>query len=268
MQKLSDLQSLIDEITLRKPNVIVIDGYPGTGKSTIASCVSKSLDIDCISLDNYLIPNQGTYLPSIKYDLLKQALQKRPLIVEGICPLEILSRLNESYDFLVYISALVVQTNLNNKIAREIDQYHEEWNPNQRAEIYFDNNKPLDIARKNMPIDRTAIDIAYINSKTQFAIVLACGGILSLIVGLVVLLNGVKGQDETVVKIGDFNLSAKGLGAVIMGTSTVWAFFSYQSRPKYSHSRELTEEFDPESNRTYRREVESSTMKQSADDHN
>ena len=255
MQKLSDPQSLADEIRLRKSSFIVIDGYSGTGKSTIASLVSKLLDTSVVSLDSYLIPNQGTYLPSIRYELLKQALQNRPLIVEGICALEILSQLNESYDLLVYITASVKLTNQNDKIAREIDEYHERWHPKQRADICFDNNKPLDLLREAMPTDRTAIDIAYINAKTRFAIVLACGGILSLIVGLIVLLNGVKGQDETVVKIGDFNLSAKGLGAVIMGTSSVWAFFSYQSRPKYSHSRELTEEFDPDSNRTYRREV-------------
>jgi hypothetical protein len=257
---LSDIQSLVDEISLRKPNLIVIDGYPGTGKSTIASLISNLLEISIVSLDIYLTPNQGTYLPSIRYEPLKQALQKRPLIVEGICSLEILSRLNESYDCLVYITASVTLTNHINKIVQEVDEYHEHWAPNYRAHIRFDNNKPLDSLREKMPTDRTAIDIAYIKAKTQFAIVLACGGMLSLIVGLVVLINGVKGQDETVVKMGSFNLSAKGLGAVIMGTSTVWAFFSYQSRPKYSHSRELTEEFDPESNRTHRREVESSTM--------
>jgi hypothetical protein len=260
VQRISDLQSLVYEISLRHSNIIVIDGYPGTGKSTIALIISKLLDVSLISIDSFLTQNQGTYVPSIQYELLKKALQNKPLIIEGICSLEVLSRINENYDILIYITASVKITNQNIKIAKEVDDYHERWQPDQRADVYFDNNEPLDLLRGTMPTDRTAIDIAYIKAKTQFAIVLACGGILSLFVGLTVLLNGVKGQDETVVKIGDFNLSAKGLGAVIMGTSTVWAFFAYQSRPKYSHSRELTEEIDPESNRTYRREVESSTM--------
>ncbi|MCX5965107.1 MAG: hypothetical protein NT070_18850 [Cyanobacteria bacterium] len=263
MKKISDIQSLVAEINLRKPSITVVDGYPGTGKSTIGSLISKSLDIPLVSLDSYLNPNQGKYLSSIRYEYLKQTLQKRPLIVEGICSLEILSRLHESYDCLVYITASVALTNSSDKVIQEVGAYHEGWNPCERADICFNNDKPLNplnVLRKKMSTDRTAIDVTYIKATTQFAIVLACGGMLSLVIGLVVLLSGVEGQDETVVKIGGFNLSAKGLGAVIMGTSSVWAFFSYQSRPKYSHSREVTEGFDPESNRTYRREVESSTI--------
>jgi len=78
---------------------------------------------------------------------------------------------------------------------------------------------------------RADIDIAFIQAKTKLAVALAIGGMLALAVGLTVLLYGVVGQDHTLVKAANFEVSASGLGGVIMTTSVLWAFFSYKCRP-------------------------------------
>lgn len=89
--------------------------------------------------------------------------------------------------------------------------------------------------RKIKEKDKTLPDVAYIKAKTQSVMILASGGIVSLIVGLIVFSSNLEGKDKTVLRFGNFNLSSKHLGALIIANSTIWAFLSYQSRPKYSH---------------------------------
>ena len=88
---------------------------------------------------------------------------------------------------------------------------------------------------------RVEVDVAYIKAKTALAITLAIGGMLALCVGVLVLLYGVNGQDELLFKIAGAEMSAKGLGGVIMGTSAVWAYCAYRSRPKYSRVEQTSE---------------------------
>jgi hypothetical protein len=96
----------------------------------------------------------------------------------------------------------------------------------------------------------TSVDIALINAKTKIALTLAVGGILTLLVGLVILLYGTPGQDEALIKIGATQLSARGIGGVIMVTSVGWAYFAYLCRPIYQRSHEITETYDPNTQRT------------------
>ncbi len=84
------------------------------------------------------------------------------------------------------------------------------------------------------------VDIVFIQAKTRLAITLACGGMLSLIVGLLVLLFGASTSDKAIFSVATIEVSASGIGAVIMATSVMWAYIAYKVRPTYSASHRVT----------------------------
>lgn len=107
---------------------------------------------------------------------------------------------------------------------------------------------------------RASVDIAYINAKTRVAIVLATGGMLTLLIGLTLLFFGVTSQDKTLMKLLGVEVSAGGLGGVIMTTSVMWAFFAYKTCPSYAHSSRVEEKFNPGPELLERLHFESSTQ--------
>ena len=84
------------------------------------------------------------------------------------------------------------------------------------------------------------VDIAFINAKTRLAITLALGGMLALIIGMVVILFGASSPETATFQFGNIQVSATGIGAVIMATSAMWAYFAYRVRPNYSTSHRIT----------------------------
>jgi len=111
-----------------------------------------------------------------------------------------------------------------------------------------------------MERSRADIDIAFINAKIKLCLALAAGGMLALVIGLIVLLYGVTGQDQTLIRAAGIEIHASGLGAVIMTTSVVWAFFAYKSRPGYARQREASEKYDSKARLLERHEIEHSTQ--------
>ena len=107
---------------------------------------------------------------------------------------------------------------------------------------------------------RAALDIAYINAKTRIAITLAIGGMLTLFVGLLLLFFGVTSQDRTLMRFLGVEVSAGGLGGVIMTTSVMWAFLAYKACPSYAHSSRVEERYDSSSQLLERVHLESSTQ--------
>ena len=95
------------------------------------------------------------------------------------------------------------------------------------------------------------VDIAFINAKARLAITLACGGMLSLIVGLIVLLYGSATPDSASFNIGTLKVTATGIGAVIMATSVMWAYISYKVRPTYSASHRIVHKISKDGSEEY-----------------
>lgn len=262
-----NLDGLVWKCKSRAAQFIGVDGYQGAGKTTIARYISEKLSAELVSLDDYLVCRDGSYFNSINYlkleaDLLKSCLLRGPLVVEGVCLSAVLDTISLSPDFLVYVFSPEPNRGSprgNGPLAREVSRYHKIYTPEKRAHVIF---IAPDVPKEMYPMrsDRAEIDIAYIKSKTLVSITIGIGGMLTLIVGLIVLIFGISGNDETLVKFSGLEVSAKGLGAVIMATSIIWAFFAYQARPKYSHIREYSEKFDSNSNLLERFERESSTM--------
>lgn len=127
-------------------------------------------------------------------------------------------------------------------LADEVRDYHRKYYPIDVADLVY---TPSKHAQETffMSATKSDIDIAFIKAKTKLSIALAVGGMLTLVIGLVVLLYGVTGQDHTLVKAANIEVSAGGLGGVIMTTSVLWAFLSYKSRPIYAQINQSSETY-------------------------
>lgn len=105
MHETSELSEILKILRATKPRLIGIDGVDGSGKSTLALSLSKELGWPHIDLDNYLDKNLGQYVNHIYYDTVQGRLDdaKEPIIIEGVCLLAILKKLQRSPDMLIYI---------------------------------------------------------------------------------------------------------------------------------------------------------------------
>lgn len=239
--------------------LLAIDGFHGAGKTALACDLATQLAVDVVHLDEYLRRNQGGYVDFLQYQELADALRRRPLIVEGVCILAVLRRLDIAPDILIYVTSRKRRAEKTSHLAREVLEYHRLFEPSRVADVIYCRSIP---ARKGPSFMRRRdndIDLAFIQAKTKIALVLASGGVLSLIVGLVVLMYGVTGQDHALLKGASFELSAGGLGGVIMATSGIWAFFAYKSSPNYRRTRQALEKYDAESRLIERREHDSAS---------
>ncbi|MGI0025456.1 MAG: hypothetical protein ACREA4_09990, partial [Nitrososphaera sp.] len=214
---------------------IGIDGYLGAGKTTVAKTLSRQTGYRCVHLDQYLDPRKGGFLDNLDLATLKMAIEERPLIIEGLCLLKVLAQLQANVDFLVFVVGLRPdRKELDKKVFDEADMYLQAYRPTQKADVIFN----MDRYNSNQSNE---IDIAYIKAKTAISIVLAVGGILSILVGALVFVLGLQGGDTALIKVAGVEISAKGVGGVTLGTSAVWAYLAYLARPKYSRKREVKE---------------------------
>jgi hypothetical protein len=90
----------------RRPILIGIDGFDGSGKSSLAAWMSWQLEMPAIHLDLYIIPDTDPL--RFRTDHLAAVVDarlgtKRPLIVEGILLLDVLASIGYRPDFLVYV---------------------------------------------------------------------------------------------------------------------------------------------------------------------
>jgi len=115
--ELNNIDELYNSVSkyLKKGNsfLIALDGADGSGKTTIANLLSSRFNLKHIELDDdrYLITNQGGYVDYIRYELLKEDLDKlkskgQISIIEGICVLEILNRIKILPSLHIYIKKL------------------------------------------------------------------------------------------------------------------------------------------------------------------
>jgi hypothetical protein len=241
--------------------IIGVDGYLGVGKTTVATRLSKQTGYSCVHLDDYLVPHKGGFVENLYLPALKTVIGERPIIIEGLCLLEVLERLQINADFLVYVTGISAsRKDLDKKVFDETDRYLQAYQPTKRAEVIFN----MDKYNSN---SSNEIDLAYIKAKTAISIILAIGGILSILVGALVFVLGLQGGDTALIKAAGVEVSAKGIGGVILGTSAVWAYLAYLVRPQYSRKREVKESKKDDGS-VERHEFESSTQTGARSDKN
>lgn len=214
--------------------IIAIDGELGSGKSTIANEIAVKFGIPVVHVDDCLIPSRGCYVEALKLDKLERMICDTglPVIIEGICLLDVLSklRLTPSLHFFLFRNGKAPYK-ANSKLAKEVEQYIRRTDAPTRStrRIYMNGAET----------NQLDVDIAYLKAKTVASVVLSFGGIVALVVGAYVLTSGINSQDSAVFKLLGAEVSAEGIGSVILASSVLWAYFAYLARPKYSRRKEV-----------------------------
>ena len=116
MVDVSDLNELMTHLYshLCTPGclLIAVDGVHGSGKSTLAQAIGEKLGGRVISLDErYLEKHTGAYRSSIRYEVLREDIERfkteeRALVIEGVCLLEILDKVDVSPDVAIYVKRI------------------------------------------------------------------------------------------------------------------------------------------------------------------
>jgi hypothetical protein len=232
---MSKFVSLLRSLRSRQPGIIGIDGALGCGKTTLARHLCNELQCESLHLDSYLLKGQGSFVSSIQYRDLCDAIahKKRPFILEGLCLLAVVEHLPLRPDFLVYVDPEVRFRNARKSplLQSEVREYIEKYSPRAKADAVIS----LEDLHMGSSHD---VDIAFIRSKTIVSVVLALGGLLQTVVGALLLNAGLNDQGTATLKIMGGEVSASGLGGIVLCTSVMWAYFAYLARPKFSSRSE------------------------------
>ncbi len=150
---------------------IGIDGTNDAGKSTMAEKLSKILGLMHLNLDNFLIKESGGYLGYLKYDEIKQqASETKHFVIEGVCLLNVLEKIDTSIDCLIYVKRMrhnlwadereceiteEIEDFISNEkklmglfqqtedvpdslgLAEEIIRYHYKFKPHKKADLFY-----------------------------------------------------------------------------------------------------------------------------------
>jgi hypothetical protein len=109
LQDLTTLAGLHDKINTvmseRPTRLIGIDGMDGIGKTWLAGKLAELLGATVISLDKYVDKKQGAYVPHIRCQDVKAAIEasSAPVIVEGVCLRAVAERCVFTIDVHVYV---------------------------------------------------------------------------------------------------------------------------------------------------------------------
>lgn len=207
-----------------------VDGPIGVGKSWLAKTLARQCGYQLVQLDHFVQPGLGYFIQAIDYQRLAKVIArtKPPMIVEGICLLAVLEKLALPLNYLVYVphqpSGKGYQSTL---LVQELKHYHQVYQPESHASAT--------LVTEELPMTSSYdVDIAYIKSKTLVSVVLAIGGVLQTLVGALLLNSGLNAQSGATLKIMGAEMSATGMGGIILSTSVLWAYFAYLARPKFS----------------------------------
>ena len=100
-------EAVASAISFDTTRVIAIDGFQGSGKTTLARALSEQWNIPVVSADNYLIRNQGAFFNSLRIEWLSAALGAHErYIFEGVCCLQVLQAIGVNANVLVYVKRM------------------------------------------------------------------------------------------------------------------------------------------------------------------
>jgi hypothetical protein len=97
------VHALLGPIFRATPDVIGIDGLNGCRKSALAHQLAGHIHYQVINLDSYLDKNKGTYVDHLDIDSVRDAVQGRKSIVEGVCLLNIIELADLELDLSIYV---------------------------------------------------------------------------------------------------------------------------------------------------------------------
>jgi hypothetical protein len=248
---------IINLLKEAKFRLVGIDGELGAGKTMFSDRIASALNISVIHVDEYLHAGRGKYFEAINFEALNVTVNsiKKPAIIEGVCLLYILKRLDTTVDFLVFLHRSPksnAKYKSNSQVAQEVNNYIINTHAFDKADRR--------IVMSNTHTNELDVDVVYIKYNALVSVCFALGGIISLIVGSYILGSSGSQTNKAVFEILGATITTEGIGAVILSSSVLWAFFSYLSRPKYSRKKERKVSYSPDGSERCVEEFVSTTM--------
>ncbi|MBV7258986.1 AAA family ATPase [Erythrobacter crassostreae] len=136
-------------------DIVGIDGWTGVGKTTLAKNLAKEMGGSFYDLDCALTLNQNKYVSALQTSKISRALteRQRPLMIAGICLLEVLEIVGAHLDAHVYVKRMSswgwadedeltgqyfeVPGASGEAVRREMRAYHRKWQPHLLADIEY-----------------------------------------------------------------------------------------------------------------------------------
>ena len=212
-------------------SLIAIDGLPGAGKSTLASGLSAISKNRTFHLDDYLGRERIGFTDYLRYEDLRPALAQRPVIVEGVCMLDVLDL---HADHFVYLQAPSAERTLerSHPLVREVRAYTDRSHPVKRADLVLVRSECAQKNHKPRTGRRSITDACLMRHLSQISIGLAATGMISLAMGVAFVATGSDVHGEAGTHLDSPNLSLVGAGLLTILTSSIWIFLAHAAFPR------------------------------------
>lgn len=164
MDCMDNYRALHDHLRrLRRPALIGVEGFTGSGKSTISNDLGQDLKAVVIHTDDYVIAGDESlpYPERLDYGRITTAItlartRESVIVVEGICLRVVLDRLSLSADLIVYVKRVasnglwhdgfhLEEFEAGNAIEEDHEEphqsdfsYHAKARPHERADLFFE----------------------------------------------------------------------------------------------------------------------------------
>ena len=128
---LSALESLLDDLPHK---VVIIDGKPGVGKTTLGRFLAWRFNISLIETDLYIIRQQGVYVyrdNEVASVIESRKQSDRPVIVEGVVALRLLDKLDIKWDYHIHVTC----EQSTSQPLSEYREYLNKYRPSEKANL-------------------------------------------------------------------------------------------------------------------------------------
>ena len=157
-----DPQAVAAVIQAQQSRLIGLDGCDGVGKTGLAKRLVELIDGTVADLDNYLEKGLGFFVEAIRFNSLRADISsaKKPVIVVGVCLLQVLERIGVSPETLIYIELRIRGDRLEDEdleilnaedsldkappddlclsdLRAEIWKYHQQYKPRRQANVVY-----------------------------------------------------------------------------------------------------------------------------------
>lgn len=132
-EELSSLCELAARLKLDTNKRLGVDGTNGVRKTTIAGALAMELQLPLISLDNFLLKNQGGFVEFLQYDELTKELESlESFVVEGVCLRHVLERARVASVNYVYVKRYHLRMWADERELDIVDELLEEFMEKER----------------------------------------------------------------------------------------------------------------------------------------